>query len=231
MPTSSSMLLPHLWQNADLMIKFVALLLLAMSMATWTVFIYRCVQSWKVQRTIPAVGKFWDSSTIESGMQALGQSTWRSPFFRLAEDGLFAAHHHAEHRTALHGQLSLAEWVEDGLQGSIDQSIERMQLGLPLLASVGSTAPFVGLLGTVWGIYHALTSIGTSGGASLDKIAGPIGETLIMTALGLLVAIPAVLAYNLIQRSNRRLLAQLTRFSRQLHGYLLTGSPFKGNLG
>jgi biopolymer transport protein ExbB len=222
------MLLPHMWQHADLMIKFVAFVLLAMSIATWAVFLYRSVQWWKIQRTIPAVGKFWDSSSIEAGMQALGQSTQNSPFLRLAEDGLFAAKHHAEHRSALHGQLSLAEWVEDGLQGSIDQSIERLQMGLPLLASVGSTAPFVGLLGTVWGIYHALSNIGVTGSASLDKIAGPIGETLIMTALGLVVAIPAVLAYNIIHRSNRRMLAQLNRFARQLNSYLLTGSPRNG---
>jgi biopolymer transport protein ExbB len=163
-------------------------------------------------------------------MKALDQGKWKSPFFRLAEEGLFAANHHNAHRTALHGQLSLAEWIDDRLQSSIDQSIERMQLGLPLLASVGSTAPFVGLLGTVWGIYHALTKIGSAGSATLDKIAGPIGETLIMTAMGLVVAIPAVLAFNVIHRSNRRLLAQLNRFSRQLHSYLLTGSPVNGHL-
>ncbi|RYF39704.1 MAG: MotA/TolQ/ExbB proton channel family protein, partial [Cytophagaceae bacterium] len=111
------------------------------------------------------------------------------------------------------------------LKDSIEHSTDKLQRGLALLASVGSTAPFVGLFGTVWGIYHALVSIGLNGSASIDKIAGPVGEALIMTALGLLVAIPAVLGYNALNRGNRTISSKLNRFAHQLHAYFLTGAP------
>nr|WP_198043643.1 MotA/TolQ/ExbB proton channel family protein [Ketobacter sp. MCCC 1A13808] len=133
--------------------------------------------------------------------------------------------HHSQHHNDLHGQLPLTEWLTASLRGSIDESTERLQKGLSVLASVGSTAPFVGLFGTVWGIYHALVGIGVSGQASIDKVAGPVGEALIMTAFGLAVAIPAVLGYNALQRNNKLLLGKINRFAHQLHAFFLTGSP------
>ena len=115
------------------------------------------------------------------------------------------------------------------MRNSIDEATSRMQGGLAVLASVGSTAPFVGLFGTVWGIYHALLAIGTAGQATIDKVAGPVGEALIMTALGLAVAIPAVLGYNALVRGNKRVLSKLNRFAHDLHAYFVTGSRVSSN--
>ncbi|WP_347080530.1 MotA/TolQ/ExbB proton channel family protein, partial [Escherichia coli] len=122
-----------------------------------------------------------------------------------------------------HGALNISEWVTSCLRRSIETITGRMQRGLQVLASVGRTAPFVGLFGTVWGIYHALVGIGVSGQASIDRVAGPVGEALIMTAFGLVVAIPAVLGYNALTRSNKAILAQLSNFAHDLHAYLITG--------
>lgn len=143
----------------------------------------------------------------------------------MALEGHSAVNHHTSNKEDLHGQLTLADWLTESLRGAIDESAERMQGGLSILASVGSIAPFVGLFGTVWGIYHALVGIGISGQAGIDKVAGPVGEALIMTAFGLAVAIPAVLGYNTLTRSNKGLIGKLHRFARQLHAYFLTGWP------
>jgi biopolymer transport protein ExbB len=118
----------------------------------------------------------------------------------------------------------VSEWLTRSLRNSIDESTARLQSGLAVLASVGSTAPFVGLFGTVWGIYHALLAISVAGQATIDKVAGPIGEALIMTALGLAVAIPAVLGYNALVRGNKGVLGKLNRFAHDLHAYFLTGA-------
>jgi biopolymer transport protein ExbB len=142
-----------------------------------------------------------------------------------------AVEHHASSQNDLHGQISLAEWLTESLRGAIDESAERMQSGLAVLASVGSTAPFVGLFGTVWGIYHALIGIGASGQASIDKVAGPVGEALIMTACGLAVAIPAVVSYNALTRHNKGVINRLHRFARQLHAFFLTGAPISKDEG
>lgn len=158
----------------------------------------------------------------------LQQQQGFNPFVSLAVNGQDAVQHHEQSKTDLHGQISLTEWLKETLRADIEESAERMQAGLPILASVGSTAPFVGLFGTVWGIYHALVGIGVSGQASIDKVAGPVGEALIMTAFGLAVAIPAVLGYNTLTRSNKAIISKLQRFARQLHAYFLTGSPRKG---
>jgi biopolymer transport protein ExbB len=118
----------------------------------------------------------------------------------------------------------VSDWITRTLRNSIDDSTARLQSGLAILASVGSTAPFVGLFGTVWGIYHALVGIGASGVATIDKVAGPVGEALIMTALGLAVAIPAVLGYNALVRGNKGILTKLNRFAHDLHAYFVTGA-------
>nr|WP_290575874.1 MotA/TolQ/ExbB proton channel family protein [Ketobacter sp.] len=164
-------------------------------------------------------------------MQILGRGRSHNPFYQLAEDGQIALDHHATHQEDLHGKLPLADWLTTSLRGSIDESAERLQRGLSILASVGSTAPFIGLFGTVWGIYHALVGIGVSGQASIDKVAGPVGEALIMTAFGLAVAIPAVLGYNALQRQNKLILGRLNRFAHQLHAFFLTGSPIARSSG
>ena len=166
---------------------------------------------------------FWHAQSFAEGLHLLG-SQRDNPFRHLAEEGQSGLDHHVNHKADLHGHLPLAEWLTACLKGSIDESSENLQRGLAVLASVGSTAPFVGLFGTVWGIYHALVNIGVSGQAGIDKVAGPVGEALIMTAFGLAVAIPAVLAYNTLARGNKAIISKLNRFAHQLHAYLITGA-------
>jgi biopolymer transport protein ExbB len=217
--------LEALWSQGDMIIKAVALILLLMSIASWYIIITRGIRAVRLQRAARRSQHFWHAQTLEEGMEALGGDSVSNPFRRLAEEGAHARDHHSARRQELHGQLSLAEWLTSCLRTAIDESAERMQSGLSVLASVGSTAPFVGLFGTVWGIYHALVGIGVSGQASIDKVAGPVGEALIMTAFGLAVAIPAVLGYNVLVRANKGILGNLNRFAHHLHALLVTGAP------
>jgi len=203
----------------------VALLLLAMSILSWYVIATRAWRLMRVQQAARAMGAFWHAHSFAHGMAALDRGGPFNPFRHLALEGQAAVAHHATNKDDLHGQLTLADWLAESLRGAIDESTERLQAGLSVLASIGSTAPFVGLFGTVWGIYHALVGIGVAGQASIDKVAGPVGEALIMTAFGLAVAIPAVLAYNALSRGNKGVAGKLNRFARQLHAYFLTGSP------
>ncbi|NTV11287.1 MAG: MotA/TolQ/ExbB proton channel family protein [Zoogloea sp.] len=219
-----------MWSQGDLVIKTVAILLLAMSIASWYVIATRTWRLMKLRRAIRASVEFWHAQSYAEGLQLLSGDRDTNPFFHMVEEGHKAAEHHSSCTTDLHSHLSLSEWLTDCLRGSIDESAERLQSKLSILASVGSTAPFVGLFGTVWGIYHALVGIGASGQASIDKVAGPVGEALIMTAFGLAVAIPAVLGYNALSRSNKGILARLHRFAHQLHAYFLTGSPLSSQM-
>lgn len=218
--------LAALWAQGDFVIKSVALVLLMMSVASWYVIVTRGWQAWRLRGAGRGMGGFWHARSFDEGLSVLRADGGNdNPFVYLALEGKAAAEHHASSREDLHGQLSLAEWLTESLRGEIDERSERIQAGLPVLASVGSTAPFVGLFGTVWGIYHALVGIGVSGSASIDKVAGPVGEALIMTAFGLAVAIPAVLGYNALVRANKGVVSRMHRFARQLHAYFLTGSP------
>ena len=214
-----------LWSQGDMVIKSVAVMLLLMSIASWYVIAVRSWGLFRLRKPSRALGDFWHAQSFAEGLHILGDNRDDNPFRRLAEEGQAALDHHTNHKTDLHGHLPLAEWLTACLRGSIDESSERLQRGLAILASVGSTAPFIGLFGTVWGIYHALVGIGVSGSASIDKVAGPVGEALIMTAFGLAVAIPAVLGYNALNRGNNGILGKLNRFAHQLHAYLITGAP------
>lgn len=214
-----------LWQQGDMVIKSVALLLLIMSIASWYVIAVRSYGLFRLRKPSRALADFWHAQSFAEGLHILGDPRDTNPFRHLAEEGQAGLDHHINHKTDLHGHLPLAEWLTACLRGSIDESSEKLQRGLAILASVGSTAPFVGLFGTVWGIYHALVGIGVSGSASIDKVAGPVGEALIMTAFGLAVAIPAVLGYNALNRGNKGILSKLNRFAHQLHAYLITGAP------
>ncbi len=211
-----------LWSQGDVVIKSVAILLLLMSIVSWFVIVVRAIGLLRLRSAVHAQAKFWHAHSFTEGLQILGTN---NPFRLLADEGQAALDHHREHTSDLHGHLPLAEWLTACLRAAIDESAERLQSGLAVLASVGSTAPFVGLFGTVWGIYHALVSIGVSGSASIDKVAGPVGEALIMTAFGLIVAIPAVLGYNALSRGNKGVMGRLNRFAHQLHAYMLTGAP------
>ncbi|MFZ5507583.1 MAG: MotA/TolQ/ExbB proton channel family protein [Pseudomonadota bacterium] len=214
-----------LWTQGDVLIKTVAVLLLAMSVVSWYVIVTRAARALRMRRAARMVAGFWHTHSFVEGMALLDGQGRDNPFRLLALEGQAAVDHHRSNKDDLHGQLNLAEWLTESLRGAIDDAQERMGNGLAVLASVGSTAPFVGLFGTVWGIYHALVGIGVSGQASIDKVAGPVGEALIMTAFGLAVAIPAVLGYNALTRSNKGVVNKLNRFARQLHAYFLTGSP------
>jgi biopolymer transport protein ExbB len=160
---------------------------------------------------------FWDAGSVRQGADRLEAS---SPFRFIAEAGIEATKKH-------HGLLEhvdLNSWVTMGIQRAIDRVQSRLQDGLAFLATVGSTAPFVGLFGTVWGIYHALTAIGVAGQASIDKVAGPVGEALIMTAIGLAVAVPAVLGYNWLVRRNKGCMDEVRAFGSDLYAVLLATS-------
>jgi len=214
-----------LWQQGDLLTRGLAIALLVMSIVSWYVILTRAWQAWRLRRAARAAAGFWHTQSFAEGLQLLEHAMPESPFHSLALEGQSAVNHHRSHTADLHGQLSLGKWLTESLRGAIDDAQERMNSGLAVLASVGATAPFVGLFGTVWGIYHALVRIGVSGQASIDRIAGPVGEALVMTAFGLAVAIPAVLGYNALVRANRAVVNRLNRFARQLHGYFMTGSP------
>jgi biopolymer transport protein ExbB len=217
--------LTNLWTQGDTLIRSVAIVLLLMSVLSWYVIATRTWRAMRLRRMARAATGFWHTQSFAEGLALLDGHGADNPFRHVAAEGQVAVDHHKANGQDLHGQLSLAEWLTESLRGAIDESTERLQGGLAILASIGSTAPFVGLFGTVWGIYHALVGIGLSGQPSVDKVAGPVGEALIMTAFGLAVAIPAVLAYNALLRTNKGVINKLNRFARQLHAFFLTGSP------
>jgi biopolymer transport protein ExbB len=212
-----------LWTQGDWVTRAVALLLLAMSLASWIVILIKTLDVVKYKTLGQRTEAFWHSEGFAQGITALGPQPG-NPFVQLAQAGQEATQHHRNTQTQLHDALDISDWISRSLRNAIDDSTARFQGGLAILASVGSTAPFVGLFGTVWGIYHALMGIGASGQATIDKVAGPIGESLIMTALGLAVAIPAVLGYNALVRGNKSILTKLNRFAHDLLAYYLTGA-------
>ena len=220
--------LAALWNQGDGVVKSVAVILLGMSVVSWYVIVTRFWRSTRLRLAARSVGGFWQARGFSEGIALLGSRGPANPFAHLATEAQAAAEHHASAQKDTHAAISKAEWLTESLGGAIDESAERMQSGLAVLASVGSTAPFVGLFGTVWGIYHALVGIGLAGQASIDQVAGPVGEALIMTAFGLAVALPAVLGYNTLIRANRSVVNKLNRFARQLHAYYLIGSPMIG---
>jgi biopolymer transport protein ExbB len=214
--------LESLWQQGDFVTKGVAVLLVIMSIASWYVIVTKALQVFRYQRASRTAGhEFWDTTNLDDGIASLGKT---NPFAELAQAGIGAMRHHSAHKGHLHDQLSMSDWVTLSLRQAIDECSGKLQAGMAVLASVGSTAPFVGLFGTVWGIYHALVAIGTSGQASIDKVAGPVGEALIMTALGLAVAIPATFGYNALVRGNKTIIANLNKFGFDLHALFVTGA-------
>lgn len=220
--------LVNVWTQGDIVTRSVAMLLLGMSLASWMVIIIKVLDLRRSTRHAQQTEAFWHSPDFAKALGQLGDDP-SNPFLRLALDGREAtAHHHHHAQPQLHSTLDVSDWVTRSLSNSIDDSTARLQSGLAVLASVGSTAPFVGLFGTVWGIYHALLSIGVAGQATIDKVAGPIGEALIMTALGLAVAIPAVLGYNALVRGNKGVIGKLNRFAHDLHAYFVTGKRVAG---
>jgi len=215
--------LANLWQLGDAITRSVVVLLLLMSVASWMVILVKAFTVLRMKRLATRSEAFWHSADFAEGLGNLGTAR-DNPFRILAEEGRDATAHHRNTRGQLHDALDVSDWVTRCLRNAIDDSVARLQAGLAILASVGSTAPFVGLFGTVWGIYHALMAISATGEATIDKVAGPIGEALIMTALGLAVAIPAVLGYNALIRGNKSVITKLGRFAHDLHAYFVTGA-------
>ncbi len=233
---SNNFSLTQLWFQGDTISHLVAFILLTMSLLTWTIILLKIVAHAQQKSFARRVEAFWHSPSFSAGLTILGRRS-DNVFFVLAQDGAESVQHlersssaveevHGAHPAGkqLHDQLDLSDWVTRALRNSAENSLAKLQSGLTFLASIGSTAPFIGLFGTVWGIYHALAKIGASGHTSLDQVAGPIGEALVMTALGLAVAIPAVLAYNALIRINKKISGSLNRFGYDLHAYLVTGA-------
>ena len=200
--------------------------LLAMSIGSWTLMVIKAIQARRQRRSSANfLARFWQASSIAAAIDVSSKKT-ENPFARLAIQGINAANHHNRYKAQRPSEArNHDEFIAQALRRTVSQEAMQLETGLTLLASVGSISPFVGLFGTVWGIYHALGTIAVGGQATVDKVAGPVGEALIMTAFGLAVAIPAVLAYNTLVRDNRLLMGELETFAHDLHTYLTTGVP------
>jgi biopolymer transport protein ExbB len=210
--------LDALWKGGDFVARGTLIILVIMSMGSWYIMITKLIDQLRMMGQAKAArNSFWKATSVNTGITALKEG---SPFRYIAEAGTKATEHHDG---ALLEQIDLNTWVTMSIQRATEQVQSRLQDGLAFLATVGSTAPFVGLFGTVWGIYHALTAIGIAGQASIDKVAGPVGEALIMTAMGLAVAVPAVLGYNWLVRRNKSAMEDVRSFSSDLHSVLLSG--------
>jgi biopolymer transport protein ExbB len=218
--------LEHLWANGDAISHFVAILLLLMSLVSWYLILSKTWDWWRMRRAARCVAGFWAAESVSAGLDKLRVGGIDSPYVQLA----IQAHCCNSEMEAVNGRLlsrfDPAEQMERALRQQLQSTQAAMENGLTLLATTGATAPFVGLFGTVWGIYHALVAIGISGQAALEKVAGPVGEALIMTAAGLAVALPAVFAYNACTRANRVAMADLDAFAHDLHAFFTIGKPF-----
>jgi biopolymer transport protein ExbB len=211
--------LQALWNGGDLVSRAVLILLLIMSLSSWYVILTKLWDQRKLKQSARVVEQqFWTAPSLKDGVERLKKG---DDFRAIAEDGLRAASHHDGRLT---DRIDLHEWITMSLQRAVDGVNSKLQSGLGLLATVGSVAPFVGLFGTVWGILNALVGIGIAGQASIDKVAGPVGEALIMTALGLFVAVPAVMGYNWLLGRNKLLQDALRNFASDLHAYLVSGA-------
>ncbi len=228
MDSTQSLGFAHYLANADVVSKGIFLVLLAMSLVSWYLIIVKAVRALIARkRSKRFLAAFWDAPSLDAVERRLEEDHPDEPFSHVAYHAIVSSRHHARSgANRLNEAGSMAEFLTRAIRRVIDEETARLEWGLSVLASVGSTAPFVGLFGTVWGVYHALLAIGASGQGTLDKVAGPVGEALIMTGAGLAVAIPAVLAYNSFVRSNRVVLSQLDSFAHDVYSFLTTGSLY-----
>lgn len=210
--------LKALWAEGDFVAKSTLVIMVIMSVGTWYIMISKLLELSKVGRQAKAAAAtFWSAPSVSAGIDTLKE---QSPFRFLAEAAVEATKKHE----GLLAHIGLADWLGQSIQRATDSVQSNLQNGLAFLATVGSTAPFVGLFGTVWGIYNALVKIGVSGQASIDKVAGPVGEALIMTAIGLAVAVPAVLGYNFIVRKNKTTMDGIRHFGSDLYSVLMASN-------
>jgi biopolymer transport protein ExbB len=210
--------LKALWEQGDMVARTTLSILFIMSLGSWYIIFTKLYEQAKVRRLGDEADKsFWTAGTVRQGADTLKEA---SPYRFIAEQGIEANKKH----DGLLGQIDLNSWIAMSIQRATENVQSRLQDGLAFLATVGSTAPFVGLFGTVWGIYNALVKIGVSGQASIDKVAGPVGESLIMTAIGLAVAVPAVLGYNWLVRRNKSTIERVRAFGGDIHAVLLANN-------
>ena len=216
----------HLIQQLDFVGWVVFVTLMVMSLMSWYWIIINFLKNMRLRgRGENVVGTFWETPNAQDAIRFMEEQPKSEPFSKIALDAAQAAAHHQRHDgSRLAESLNRSEFVDRALRQAVTRESSGLENGLTVLATVGSTAPFVGLIGTVWGIYRALIKIGASGDASISAVAGPVGEALIMTAIGLFVAIPAVLAYNFFVRLNRVTNSQFDTFAHDLHDFFATGS-------
>jgi|ADGO01.1.fsa_nt_gi biopolymer transport protein ExbB len=212
--------LTALWAQSGFLIRGILIILVIMSFVSWYIIFTKLWDQRRMRKAYKEMEKnFWTAGNLREGISKL---TGKDNVFRMiAEDGVRAAQHHEGRLT---DQIPLHEWISASLYRSVESVNSRLQTGLSFLATTGSVSPFIGLLGTVWGIYNALIAISMEGQASLDRTAGPIGEALIMTAIGLAVAVPAVIGYNWLLRRNKDIVEKLRYFSSDMHAYLVSGA-------
>ncbi|WP_306606715.1 MotA/TolQ/ExbB proton channel family protein [Azonexus sp.] len=219
----------HLWAQGDAVSHTVAILIVIMSIASWYLILAKAWDWWRLRKAAKAVGAFWAAGSVAEGIDKLRDAGEDSPYAQLATQANCCNHDCETVTGRLASHFDPSEQMERALRQQLSTTQAGMEDGLTFLATTGATAPFVGLFGTVWGIYHALVAIGMTGQAALEKIAGPVGEALIMTAAGLAVALPAVFAYNTFTRVNRVILADLDAFAHDLHAFFTVGKPMVAN--
>jgi len=217
--------LMHFWAQGDAVTHFVSIVLVAISMVSWYVIVSKAIAHWRYRQSCGrALSAFWSAPALPAALEALHEADRTGMFTLIANAGAQAAQEHQKQglRNIAAGALA-GDFIKQALRQAMLQSQTHLEQGLTFLASIGATAPFIGLFGTVWGIYHALVGLAGATQVVLEKVAGPVGEALIMTAAGLFVAIPAVLGYNACVRANRLVLAQLDAFAHGLHAYFAAG--------
>ena len=227
MNTESALGLGHFLAQSDAVGKTLLAVLLVMSVLSWAILALKGLTLVvRRGRSEKFLNLFWNARSLDEVAGEIATHGAADPFSHLTSHAMHAQAHHAKYGAAkLEEAGTASEFVTRTIKKVLDEETMRLENGLTLLATVGATAPFVGLFGTVWGVYHALVAIGMSGAGTLDKVAGPVGEALIMTGLGLAVAIPAVMGYNWLTRANRVMLAKLDAFAYELHTFVAMGQP------
>ena len=215
----------HFIAQADVVGKTLLAILIVMSAVSWYLIIMKSITQFiRKRRSAHFLDFFWNASSLEAVQNEISTHGVRDPFSHLTSHAMHAQAHHAKYGGSKLEEVGTAQdFLTRTIKKVLDEETMRLESGLTVLATVGATAPFVGLFGTVWGVYHALVAIGVSGAGTLDKVAGPVGEALIMTGIGLAVAIPAVMGYNWLTRSNRVLTAKLDAFAFELFTFLSMG--------
>ncbi len=206
------------WLQLDDLSKTVVFCLILMSLTSWFIIFSRAWRFWRVRKSAPAQALFWDAPSFEEAVNLLSLSDVENIYLPLAQKSIAAVNAHGNSNRRM-GKTQLPEILTRVLRQELNRVIVKLESGLTVLASIGATAPFVGLLGTVWGIYHALTAVSGANAIQIEVVAGPVGEALVMTGLGLMVAIPAVLAYNALNRINRITFSELDGFAFDLHAH------------